>query len=108
MYSKIADHLHEAGFSRSLEQCWDKIKKLKGEYKKVRDKREKTGEGRYPEWEYFDALDGVLGSKHSTEPPTVVESFPPMIGADDETQDMSCETEVPVVDSPATLQAAAL
>jgi len=31
-----------------------------------------------------------------------------MIGADDETQDMSCETEVPVVDSPATLQAAAL
>ena len=93
MYSRIADDLREAGFSRTLEQCRDKIKKLKGEYKKVRDKRETTGEGRYPEWEFFDALDNVLGPKHSTEPPTVVESFP-QIGPDDETQDMSGERAV--------------
>jgi len=101
VYSKIADHLREPDFSRSLEQCQDKIKKIKGEHKKVRDKREKTGEGQYSKWEYFDSLNGVLGPKHSTEPPTVVESLPPMIGPDDETQDMSGETEVPVVDSPA-------
>ena len=105
VYRKIADDLREAGFSRSLEQCRDKIKKLKGEYKKVCDKRETTGEGRYPEWEFFDALDSVLGPKHSTEPPTVVESFP-QIGPDDETQDMSSETarKVPAVHSPAPSQ----
>ena len=40
VYLKIANNLREAGYSRSLEQCRDKIKKLKGEYKKVRDKRE--------------------------------------------------------------------
>ena len=97
VYSRLADDLREAGFSRTLEQCRDKIKKLKGEYKKIRDKRETTGEGRYPEWESFDALDNVLGPKHSTEPPTVVESFP-QIGPDDETQDMSGE---PAVHSPA-------
>ena len=97
VYRRIADDLREAGFARTLEQCRDKIKKLKGEYKKVRDKRETTGEGRYPEWEFFDALDNVLGPKHSTEPPTVVESFP-QIGPDDETQDMSGE---PAVHSPA-------
>ena len=34
VYHKIADNLREAGYSRSLEQCRDKIKKLKGEYKK--------------------------------------------------------------------------
>ena len=90
VFRQIANDLREAGFSRTLEQCRDKIKKLKGEYKKVRDKRETTGEGRYPEWEFFDVLDNVLGPKHSTEPSTVVESFP-QIGPDNETQDMSGE-----------------
>ena len=103
VYRKIADDLHEASFSRSLEQCRDKTKKLKGEYKKVHDKRETTGEGRYPEWEFFDALDSVLGPKHSTKPSIVVESFP-QIGPDDETEDMSGETEVPAVHSPAPSQ----
>ena len=99
VYRKIADDLCEAGYSRSLEQCRDKIKKLKGEYKKVHDKRETTGEGRYPEWEFVDALDNVLGPKHSTEPPTVIESLP-HVGPDDETQDMSGETTVPAVHGP--------
>ena len=99
VYRKIADDLYEAGYSRSLEQCRDKIKKLKGEYKKVHDKRETTGEGRYPEWEFFDALDNVLGPKHSTEPPTVIESLP-HVGPDDETQDMSGGTTVPAVHGP--------
>ena len=67
VYSSLADDLYKAGFSRTLEQCRDKIKKLKGEYKKVHNKRETTGEGRYPEWEFFDALDNVLGPKHSME-----------------------------------------
>ena len=48
-YRIIANDLGKAGYTRSLEQCKDKIKKLKGECKKVHDKRETTGEGRYPE-----------------------------------------------------------
>ena len=102
-YQKIADDLGEAGYTRSLEQCRDKIKKLKGEYKKVCDKRETTGEGLYPEWEFFDALDNVLGPKHSTEPPPVVESLQ-RIGPDYESQDLSGWTTVPVVHSPAPSQ----
>lgn len=47
VYCKIADDLCEAGYSRSLEQCRDKIKKLKGEYKKIHDQRETTGEGQW-------------------------------------------------------------
>jgi len=45
VYQKIADGLREAGFSRTMEQCRDKIKKLKSEHKKIRDKRETTGQG---------------------------------------------------------------
>ena len=47
---KITDGLREAGFSRMFEQCREKIKKLKAEYKKVKDKRDEMGQGRYPEW----------------------------------------------------------
>ena len=64
--------------------------------KKIRDKRETTGQGRYPEWEYLDAINEVFGPKHSTEPPVLVESFSESqnvndTGPDDETQDMSGE-----------------
>jgi len=67
VYKKIADKLYSAGFARIFEQCREKIKKLKAEFKKIQYKRDKTGQGRYPEWEY-------LGHKHSKEPP-VVESL---------------------------------
>lgn len=49
-------------------------KKLKTEYKKVKDKRNETGQGRYPEWDFFDAMDNVLGHKPATQPPVVVDS----------------------------------
>ena len=63
VYRKIAKELTEAGHNRTLEQCRDKMKKLKAEYKKIKDKRNETGQGRYPEWNFFDAMDNVLGHK---------------------------------------------
>ena len=107
MYKKISDDLRSTGFTRTLEQCREKIKKLKTEYKKIKYKRDETGQGRFPEWEYFDALHEVLGHKHSTEPPVIVESLNTTthdhkFGPDDETQDMSGvgESEATNVPSP--------
>ena len=74
VYTKIANELADAGYTRSMDQCRDKMKKLRGEYKKVKDKRKETGQGRYPEWDYFDAIDGVIGHKPATQPPVVVDS----------------------------------
>ena len=34
VYEKIASELSEAGFSRTYQQCCEKLKKLKSEYKK--------------------------------------------------------------------------
>ena len=48
---------------------------LKAEYKRIRDKRQETGQGRYPEWDYYDAMDGVLGHKPSTQPAVVVDTL---------------------------------
>ena len=74
VYRKIAKELTEMGYTRTLEQCRDKMKKLKAKYKKVKDKRSKTGQVRYPEWNFFDAMDNVLGHKPATQPPAVVDS----------------------------------
>ena len=41
----------------------------------MKDKTDKTGEGRYPEWDYFDALDAILGHRPATRPPVVVNSM---------------------------------
>ena len=74
VYRKIAKELTEVGYTRTLEQCRDKMKKLKAEYKKVKDKYNETGQGRYPDWDFFDPMDNVLGHKPATQPPVVVDS----------------------------------
>ena len=98
VYKKISESLAESGFSRTFEQCREKVKKLRAEYKKVKDRHKETGQGRFSEWEFYDAI----GHKHSTEPPVVIESMPKSsvklpslseIGPDNETQDISGSTE---------------
>jgi len=100
VFCKIADGLRLDGlrldgFTCSMEQCRDKIKNLKAEYKKIHDMRGTTGQGRYQEWEYYDAIHQVMGRKHSTEPTVVLESFTVSQVVEnselDETQDMSGE-----------------
>ena len=43
---RIATKLQEAGYERTFEQCREKIKKLKKEYRKIKDKHEENGQGR--------------------------------------------------------------
>ena len=51
--------MKSAGFERSIEQCRVKIKKLKGEYKKIKDNNQSTGQGR-KDWKHCDALNEIL------------------------------------------------
>lgn len=71
VFEKVARELNGAGYERTYQQCRDKIKKLKGEYKKIKDKHGKTGEER-SNWDYFDAMDSILGTRPATKPPIVV------------------------------------
>lgn len=47
------------------------MKKLKAEYKKIKNE---TGQGCYLAWDFFDAMDNVLGHKPATQSPVVVDS----------------------------------
>ena len=65
VYNKFGDEMVKAGFQRTGVQYREKIKKIKVVYKKVKDKRRRTGERLYPIWDYFDAVDAILGNKHA-------------------------------------------
>ena len=63
--------MNEFGFQKSFVQYQEKIKKLKKEYRKIKDKLNETGQGRDEE----DAMDQIMGHKPTTMPGSVVESL---------------------------------
>ena len=73
----IARQLNQCGYERSFEQCREKIKKLKEEYRRIKDRLEESGQGRDEEvqWSYYEAMDRILGHKPSTIPESVVDSL---------------------------------
>jgi hypothetical protein len=75
VFNKIAREMGESGFDRTFQQCRDKLKKLKSEYRKLKDKQGKTGEGKRKDWDYFDAMDAILGTKPATQPPVIVDTL---------------------------------
>ena len=64
-------------YERSFEQCREKIKKLKKEYQRIKDRLEETGRRRHEEvqWSYYDVMDQILGHKPSSVPESVVDSL---------------------------------
>jgi len=102
VYMKIAREMSEAGYQRTLEQCRDKIKKLKGEYKKLKDKCGKTGEGRR-NWDYFEAMDSILGHKPATHPQVVIDTMAEDTGPGPEEDELSELTSLDAVNEVASV-----
>lgn len=61
------------GIDKTAEQCRAKMKKLKVDYRRVKDKHNKTGESR-SNWKFFDTMDAVLGHRPTTRPPVVLDT----------------------------------
>ena len=73
VFIKISKEMEMAGFKKTADQCSSKIKKLRFEYRKIKDKNGKTGRGRSA-WKFYEAMDQVLGHKPATQPPVLIES----------------------------------
>ena len=73
MFMNIFPELQNAGFEMTGEQCNCKRRKLKLDYRKIKDERRETGIRR-KEWKFFKAMDCVLGHKPATQLLVVVES----------------------------------
>ena len=92
VYQKISREMAAAQYERTAEQCREKAKKLKAEYRKIKDRHNVTGKGR-SKWRFFDAMDEVFGHKHSTQPPVVLDTSdeapmePPLTVSDADSDD---------------------
>ena len=74
VYERLASEMDEAGYNRSWTQCRDKLKKLKGDYKKVKDHNDETGRGRKT-WKFFESMDSILGTKPAFQPETIIDTL---------------------------------
>ena len=77
VYVRVSRLMSKSQFERTFEQCREKVKKLKKEYRRIKDILQETGQGRGEEmeWQYFEPMDKILGHKPTTVPEAVVDSL---------------------------------
>lgn len=74
VYAAIAKTLLESGgIERTPVQCREKIKKLKAEYKQIKNHNNRSGRNRKT-CKFLPQLDAILGHRPSTTPPVVLDS----------------------------------
>ncbi|XP_032044841.1 1-aminocyclopropane-1-carboxylate synthase-like protein 1 isoform X3 [Aythya fuligula] len=61
VFNRIAEVLREKGIHRTGDQCREKIKKMKLEYRRLKDNAKAPRGGRG--WKFFDVMDRVLNSR---------------------------------------------
>ncbi|XP_051990174.1 uncharacterized protein LOC127649210 [Xyrauchen texanus] len=62
VYTNISAQLCEVGIQHNAKQCREKIKKLKQDYKKIKDHNNQSGSDRRT-GKWFEAMDAILGHK---------------------------------------------
>uniref|UniRef100_A0A3P8XEC9 1-aminocyclopropane-1-carboxylate synthase-like protein 1 n=1 Tax=Esox lucius TaxID=8010 RepID=A0A3P8XEC9_ESOLU len=61
VFNRIADVLREKGIYRTGDQCREKIKKMKLEYRRIKDNHRMVRGGR--SWKFYDVMDRVLTNR---------------------------------------------
>lgn len=61
VFNRIAEVLREKGIHRTGDQCREKIKKMKLEYRRIKDNSKAPRGGRT--WKFYDVMDRVLNSR---------------------------------------------
>ncbi|XP_034058961.1 zinc finger and SCAN domain-containing protein 29-like [Gymnodraco acuticeps] len=62
VFQDVSAQMSERGLSRNFLQCREKLKKMKSEYRQVKDNNNTSGAGR-KQWKWFDLLDQIYGHR---------------------------------------------
>eukprot|EP00062_Callorhinchus_milii_P003725 gi/632941327/ref/XP_007885807.1/ PREDICTED: protein FAM76B-like [Callorhinchus milii] len=87
VFNRIAEVLREKGIHRTGDQCREKVKKMKLEYRRIKDNNKICRGGRT--WKFFEVMDRVLSNRpnicYSTVGNTVItqQILPGVLGAGD-------------------------
>ena len=60
VFQLVSDKLLDAGFERNTEQCRQKSKKLRVEYRKVKEQNNRSGD-KGKTWKWFNMMDAIYG-----------------------------------------------
>ncbi|XP_018952447.2 trihelix transcription factor PTL-like [Cyprinus carpio] len=62
VFQEVAQLLAAHGYHRTYKQCRDKLKKLKSDYRAIKDHNGRSGANRRT-WKWFDQMDAIYGSR---------------------------------------------
>ncbi|XP_033970008.1 uncharacterized protein LOC117469655 [Trematomus bernacchii] len=62
VFQEVSALLSGRGYARTFQQCRDKLKKLKSEYRAVKDHNGRSGSDRRS-WKWFDLMDAIYGHR---------------------------------------------
>ena len=74
VYARLSSELAKDGVEKTGEQCRSKVKKLRQEYKKIKDNHNQTGTGR-TKWKFYERLNEILGNRPATCPPVILDTL---------------------------------
>ena len=73
IFNSIAKKMEEKGYDRDWQQCRNKIKNLKKEYRQIKDHNGQTGRGRKT-CKYYKEVDDILGHRPASMPAVVLDT----------------------------------
>ena len=62
VFQEVSTQMSTSGYSRTVVQYREKLKKMKSEYRQVKDNNNTSGAGR-KQWKWFDLLDQMYGHR---------------------------------------------
>ncbi|XP_056126055.1 zinc finger protein with KRAB and SCAN domains 2-like [Rhinichthys klamathensis goyatoka] len=62
VYQEISELLSTHGYNRTFQQCREKLKKLKSDYRAVKDHNGRSGSNR-KSWKWYEQMDGIYGHR---------------------------------------------
>uniref|UniRef100_A0A3B3CM57 Myb/SANT-like DNA-binding domain-containing protein n=1 Tax=Oryzias melastigma TaxID=30732 RepID=A0A3B3CM57_ORYME len=62
VFKEVSQRLAAHGFERTSDQCRVKVKKLKMQYRKIKDESNRSGNSGST-WKWFDAMDAIYGRR---------------------------------------------
>jgi len=74
VYDRMSEELRVYGIQKNGEQVRCKVKKLRQEYKKIKDGHKETGNKR-KQWKYYDKINEIMGNRPSVTPPVILDTL---------------------------------
>lgn len=94
VFDRLAAEMRDEDYVRTGVQCREKIKKLKADYRKIKDNNNESGRQRRST-RVFEALDEILGCRPATHPPVSLDTLEDELHVQVEEEALSRSTTEP-------------